>query len=431
MRKGFCTETAALLFCFAIIVTCRNGLAGEVNAGLQQRITDLENELREVKQAIGREPAAAQGRLPVWSTLDVQFSGYIKLDASYDSTDMNTGNYATWAESETGNQNDNMFNMTANQTRLRLVFKGPEVAGAQSSGKVETDFYGNGAGENKAGILVRHAFIKLDWPDSDCSLIAGQTSDLASPLAPETLNYTVFWNVGNIGYRRPQLRLTKGISISEGSRLKLEGAAFRSIGRAAPGLAATDDSGEDAGYPGGAARVSVAIRRPGGEDFVVGVSGHIAGEEAGNSSKHYKSWFVGLDMTAPINKALSLTGEIFNGQNLNQYFGGIGQGVNTATLKEIKTWGGWVGLKIKPGSLPQWRFNINAGLEDVDSGDLSVAVAPAAPQRKYNRAVSVNAIRSFGKHLEVGLELTDWLTKYKGAASGDGYRAQASLIYTF
>lgn len=429
MSKGLCSGTVpTLFFCLVMIVTCQNGLAGEINADLQQRVTDLENELRELKEAIGREPAIAPGRLPVWSTLDVQFSGYMKLDASYDSTDMNTGNFATWAESEAGNRNDNMFNMTANQTRLRLVLKGPEVAGAQSSGKVETDFYGTGAGENRPGILVRHAFMKLDWPDSNCSLIAGQTSDIASPLVPETLNYTVFWNVGNIGYRRPQLRLTKDVPISQGSRLKLEGAAFRSIGRAAAGLMATDDTGEDAGYPGGAARVSVAIRRPGGKDFVVGVSGHIAGEEAGNSSKHYKSRFVGLDMAAPINKALSLKGEIFKGQNLNQYFGGIGQGVNAATREEIKTWGGWVGLNIKPGSLPQWRFNINAGLEDVDNGDLSVAV-PA--QRKYNRAISANAIRSFGKHLEVGLEVTDWLTKYKGAAAGDGYRVQTSLIYNF
>ena len=35
---------------------------------------------------------------------------------------------------------------------------------------------------------------------------------------------------------------------------------------------ATDDTGEDAGYPGAAARISAAVKRPGGRTFEVGVS---------------------------------------------------------------------------------------------------------------------------------------------------------------
>jgi len=387
-----------------------------------ERITKLENEVETLKDTLGQGLAAAPGRFPVWASLPIQFSGYIKLDASYDSTAIHPGNYALWAKSESGNKNDNRFNMTANQTRLRVALDGPEIGAAKSSGIFEVDLYGNGSAENKPGLLVRHAFFKLDWPASDLSLLAGQTSDLFSPLVPDTLNYTVLWNAGNIGYRRPQLRLTKSLGISDAAELKLECSAFRTVGTTFNGV----DGGTDAGYPGGAGRISVAVKRPGGKKLVVGVSGHCAPEESGLGSKHYKSWSAGVDLSAPVNQALALKGEIFKGQNLSNYFGGLGSGINTTLRREVESWGGWIGVGIRPRSLPNWRFNVNAGLEDINADDLTNGA-----DGKYNRAISANAIRSFGKNLDLGLEVTDWLTKYKNGDEGDGWRVQGSVMYKF
>jgi hypothetical protein len=97
-----------------------------------------------------------------------------------------------------------------------LNFSTPTANGIETSGKLEIDFYGGGP-ENKNLPMMRHAFMKLDWPKRGFSILAGQTSDVISPLVPSTVNYSVAWWVGDIGYRRPQLRLTKAFKAGANS----------------------------------------------------------------------------------------------------------------------------------------------------------------------------------------------------------------------
>ena len=53
-------------------------------------------------------------------------------------------------------------------------------------------------------LMMRYAYLKV-CSDKDY-LLAGQTSDVISPLVPTTVNYTVLWNCGNIGYRHLQIQ---------------------------------------------------------------------------------------------------------------------------------------------------------------------------------------------------------------------------------
>jgi len=174
----------------------------------------------------------------------VNLYGYTKLDACYDTSRTSAGNFAQWVEP--GKDNDNQFNMTARQTRLGLNFSGPSEDGVRTSGRLELDFYGGGA-ENKNLPMMRHAFMQLDWPKSGFSILAGQTSDLISPLVPSTVNYSVAWWVGDIGYRRPQLRLTQSFNMGVASQLLFQLAAVRAIG------------GEDAGWPGFQGRTALSF----------------------------------------------------------------------------------------------------------------------------------------------------------------------------
>jgi len=64
------------------------------------------------------------------------------VDASYDTSRVNPGD---WVNSQATNDNDNEFNLTANETRLGFNFTGPKTATMETSGKVEFDFYGSGA----------------------------------------------------------------------------------------------------------------------------------------------------------------------------------------------------------------------------------------------------------------------------------------------
>ena len=140
----------------------------------------------------------------VTSGLKTNFSGYIKLDASYDTGRVNPGDYARWVSP--GDLESGQTEMHARQTRLWWTFTQPDIEGIKVTGKLEFDFFGGGA-DNKYLLLFRHAFAKIQWEKSNIYVLAGQTSDVISPLVPTTVNYAVAWWAGDIGYRRPQIRL--------------------------------------------------------------------------------------------------------------------------------------------------------------------------------------------------------------------------------
>ncbi len=136
--------------------------------------------------------------------------------------------------SEATRRNDDEFNLTANQTRLGFKIAGPASETMKASGKIEFDLFGNYASENKAKLQMRHAYMTLLWPQTDLSLIVGQTWDVISPLNPNTLNYSVLWDVGNVGYRRPQIRLTKGLPLNDKVSVKLRARSSAPSGEPIP-----------------------------------------------------------------------------------------------------------------------------------------------------------------------------------------------------
>ena len=398
------------------------------NAELRQRLERLEDAMYDVKSMITEQPeviAETEGEtFGIRSKYDVELYGFIKLDAAYDDSRTSVGNFARWAESESTNDDDDEFNMTANQTRLGLKFRGPDTGEIKTSGKVEVDFYGGGS-ENKAHPFMRHAYLQLDWPNKDLSLIAGQTWDVISPLNPSTLNYPVAWWAGNIGYRRPQIRLTKQCDVGQDSRMLLAGAVTRTIGEDGP--FDPGDTGEDAGFPTLQGRAALTFPALAGKKATVGVSGHWGEEEydtdAADHGEDLETWSANVDLALPINDWLMFKGEAWTGENLDAFLGGIGQGVNTTTLEEIESTGGWAALAFGP--FDKWRYNVGASIDDPDNGDLNDG------DRSQNYAVWGNAIYSITEAVKVGLELSYWDTEYKNADDGDDVRVQTSFIYNF
>ncbi|MHC4622414.1 MAG: DcaP family trimeric outer membrane transporter [Planctomycetota bacterium] len=468
MRKVNILVVAVLLTGTAVCRADTSSQLARENAELRMRVERLERELEELKQMVMQQAGAQQTQTdqtvstepelkpeeapeskvyevektaeatqedtvtkkPVWSELDIQLYGYVKLDAAYDSSRVDTGNFARWVESETTNKNDDQFNMTANQTRFGLKIKGPHDGEIETSGRAEIDFYGGGA-ENKPEVMMRHAYMTLNWPQERFNIIAGQTSDVISPLYPYTLNYTVAWWAGNIGYRRPQIRLTKSLGLAKDADLKLEGALARTIGLRSDDFADTPgDAGEDTGFPGAQGRVSVTFPWLGYKPTTLGFSGHWAKEEldtsASGDSRHFDSWSLNLDLTQPFNKWLTVKGELFTGENLSAYLGSIGRGVNTTSFEEIGSRGGWLAASLEPWQ--KWQLNLGASVEDVDADDLAGITVDA---RKYNRSIFGNAIYSLNQNTQIGFELSQWHTEYDNQDDGDSVRAQTSFIYRF
>lgn len=424
-----------------VMCVCDHALANadlaEENAELKNRVSTLEEQVQDLTAALSPEQqskvdAAADGKKSIWSKLDVQLYGFIKGDASYDNSRTTTGNYVVWVDNESGRGNDDEFNMTANETRLGLNINGPQDTGMQTSGKVEFDFYGSGAAENKAKIQMRHAYVQLRWPDRGLSLLAGQTWDVIAPLNPTTLNYTVMWDVGNIGYRRPQIRLTKDVMLSGERSLKFEGAISRTIGRDVTIVGVTSESGEDAGFPTLQGRVGMTTPWLEAGPTTFGVSGHTGQEEydtsaTSGSNRDFDSWSINFDLLQPITSWMTLKTEVFTGENLDSYLGGIGQGVRTVPGgghdREISSKGGWCALALGPWD--PWSFNTGIGIDDVDRDDVN------AGDRTLNRVVFANAIYALNEHADVGVELSHWRTDYRGSGDADDVRLQTSLKYKF
>ena len=409
------------------------------NAQLRRRVETLEKQVEQL-QATVKPPVAETapvpppssaaglepGKKPFWSTLDIQFYGYLKLDAAWDSSGVNPGDYVLYTER--GRQGDDEFNITARQTRLGLKIQGPATGDMKASGVVEADFYGSAGAENKANVLLRHAYMVFDWPDNQFSLLAGQASDVISPLYPNTLNYTVLWDAGNIGYRHPQVRLTQQFRVGNDVTLELAGAISRTIGDAEL-LNPAFTPGANAGFPTLQGRAGLTFPGPGFKPTTVGVSGHW-GREQYSSDEKFDSWSLNLDVLQPICPVVTVKGEAYVGENLDDYFGGIGQGVRTRTVsgttlfeRAIGDRGGWVAVALGPWDA--WSFNVGAGLDEVESDDVDTL------GRTSNRSLFANAIYALNKSADIGVELSQWRTDFKNADDVDDVRIQTSFIYKF
>lgn len=342
------------------------------------------------------------------------FSGYFKGDAIYDANRAYPGNFALWIPYG-GSEDDDAMHVTARETRLGLNFSWCEN-GYTTNAKLECDFYGLGAQpsglnamENKATSMLRHAFLEVTkgrW-----SILAGQTSDVISPLVPKTVNYTVCWAQGNIGYRRPQIRISTWAGLGEKAKLKAAVAASRTLGSDLDhdGI----DDGMDAPLPTVQGRLGAYMKFGDGGSAGVGVSGHYGIEKWGvDDSTETESWSINSDLRVVVNKRVSLAGEFFMGQNLGTYFGGILQSVNPMK-NEIFTMGGWGMVSVKPHD----RLTVNAGyaFDDPDDEDFELPEDFTHTFRDKNSVVFGNLMYAVTSTVtamfEVSYLKTEYLTK--------------------
>ena len=404
------------------------------NADLQKKIDQLDKELQGLKKAVSEQTGQTMEELPkpVWSNLNIQLYGYLKLDAAYDTSRINNGDYAKWVDPQNLYGDDDQFNMTARETRLGMLINGPDNGEMKTSGRVEVDFFGPGASENQARIMMRHAYLKLDWPEERFNIIAGQTSDVISPLYPRTVNYSVGWWTGNIGYRRPQIRLTKEMDFVTGGYLKLEGAVTGTFDRDDFAVDPDNpiDPGPYSGVPTLQGRASITAPMFGAQEATIGMSGHWGREEydinVGND-KEFDTWSLNLDYTQPVCSKVEIQAELFTGEDLAAFLGGIGQGVtffaDENRYKEVGSKGGWIAASLGPWG--KKKFNVGVAVDDVDRNDVNVG------GRTLNRSVFGNVYYALNKQTDVAFELSHWRTDYRGPGDADSMRAQLAFIYKF
>ena len=435
-EKGFVyfKNSSLMLILFAVLLFIPQHVSADAeNDMLKARIEKLENELKELKSIINKKDTGTADKTTAKPSAPgsskgfvIKPYGYVKLDASYDDSKVATGNYVVYVPSEGTVENDNEFNFTARQTRIGLDVTAPEFDGWKAKGKVEIDFYGDGptAHETKAEPFMRHAFLEVS--KEGLSFIAGQTWDVISPLNPSTVNYPVGWGAGNIGYRRPQVRVSYNKSFNSNTGLLTQFALSRTTGMTNEDLdGGGQNDGEDSGFPTMQGRVALTTPGLAGKKTVIGISGHYGQEEVdwAGAETDLASWSGNVDFNIPLSERFTLSGEAFIGENIDDYFGGAIQGVNTVTRDEISSTGMWAQIKFIADK--KWQYNAGFGLDNPDYDDINDGM------RDKNSFYFLNTMVKVLPNITLGFEYTRWITEYKNAEDGTDNRFQTSATFSW
>lgn len=357
----------------------------------------------------------------VVSKFEAQFYGYLKFDMIYDDSETFFGNINFWANPENVG-NDDQFNFTANQTRFGFSVKGPGVFGGAPKGVIEMDFYGGG-NENTPNPRLYRAFLEVKWPS--LYILIGQDWDTHSTLYPTCLNFGYLATAGNIQYRRPQLRIVKSLQLTPKSSIKIASAIARTIASDLDGFGIND--GDDAGFPTYEGRISYENRLFANVPLTLAFSGHYGQEEVDwtgpGADIKYSSWSLNSEFIIPLLTFAYLKGEFFYGSNLDAYFGGISQGINSTTRKAIKARGGW--LQMTMNISRPLKINLGGGVDrtfksHVTDGD-----------RYQNIVAYGNAYYSLTDNLTAAFEYSHFRTHYKNSSNGDDNRFHTAFIYSF
>ncbi len=442
----------------AVDVEKINALKQE-NEQLKSQLMQIQDEMKAMKEVVSdlaKQQKQINQKLPTFKDLfqskyKVKFYGYIKFDAIWNSSKVAALDGASfWAlPKNSTNAHDDEFSMTARQSRLGFIVQGPKDDVIKKMARLEMDFYGaNDRPErgDRAHLRMRHAYLKLDFPN-DWSLLAGQTWDVVSPLAPHILDFGVRASCGDMAYRSPQIRLTKIFRLKKEKQVKVELAlsdpkdAFDrwdwvnvpsgSLGHA-----------QDSGLPFAQARVSVKFNNWTDKPMELGLSGFYGKTEydvfINNDKSHERvdAWAGNVDYQIPLTEKLKLIGEAHYGSNLGTMYGGIGETVVIANpfggrsmdVYPIRSYGAWTQLLAKINK--KWSASIGYGFTKNDD-DVFKKDTLGVNYRKYNRAIFGNVFYNITKDVMAGFELTHYLTSYSNGDNGKALRAMFSLIYKF
>lgn len=361
--------------------------------------------------------------------LTLKVYGYVKLDAAYDTQKTSAGDALFYVLPKVNGESDNEFNMTARETRLGLELAGPDVECLKTTGKIEADFYGNGGSQNSPNLRLRLAYLDVAMP-SGTAVRAGQDWETFLTVIPRTVNIAIMADVGTIGLRRPQFRVTQDIPIYDKTKLVAKVAAARTIGEDIDG--GMQDDGADSGYP--SVQYNVCLETPllTAKATKLSVSGHWGNETLDSTVsnvvvdtdvKDYNTWSVIGSLFLPLHQNIALQGTIWQGKNLDTYYGGIGQGINKTLQKGIGARGGYIQLITDLTDRLNW--NMAYGIDDPDNQDLNDG------NRSKNQTVLTSVYYKITSAVTAAFEYYYMTTSYKGQSAASDNRFQGAMIYKF
>lgn len=314
--------------------------------------------------------------------------GFFKFDATYQDNPMNSLIAPRYAKFGDGNYT----NFTAMNSRFGLKLSGLEIGnGWKVKGNFEFDLF-DGSSRNQMKLRTRHAYFSLSKGNS--SFLAGQYWDLFSPIGPTTLMTNGYlWNVGNLGFRRAQIRYTY---------------TYSNISFAISLNDPTSNGAIETGLPLIQARAGLKFGN--NEKYKVGISGAYGKDRNTETQLVYENDVniigLGIDWIIPFTDCLTIKGELGIGKNLSIFLSRANVYNNTIN-KEFegkKVISFWSELLYKVKKINVWLGYSFENLTDEDQ--LSTG------SLKDTSCILSGVKYTLGKGVSFGLEYAHFLSKH-------------------
>jgi hypothetical protein len=342
--------------------------------------------------------------------------GYVRAEGYYDTESVAAGDWLLLvANDKTAGRDIGQLGMSARHTRVGIKLSGIEIKdGMDVFGKIEIDFAGgfpnSGTAARQPLLRLRLAYIGIKSGNWEYRF--GQDWAIISAPFPNTANFVVGAAAGNLWMRMQQASL----SYKTGA-MKLTGSVNRGISGnnkysafTSSDLDANGD-GEKTGLPFVMGRLDYNKKAVG-----ISVFGHTGWEDIADLSgkiNRVTSWSGAVAVRIEGGK-MRLRAKVFQGENLNSFFGGIIQGhvALANTVENVAAMGGWVDLTVKLNS--KWSTALGAGMDDPDDEFLT----PLA-SRDLNEFIWGNIQFSPVKNLKFMFETNYMRTTYVEDAAGN------------
>jgi hypothetical protein len=314
------------------------------------------------------------------------------------------------------------FDMHARQTTMYFALMGPEMGNFRSGGLIVFNLYNTSVVADRYGFLPYQAYGELK--NETWRLAGGLQADIFAPVLPTVLPFSYLMGSGNTGVFRGQLRAERFYYPSADEQITLIGG----ISEATPTIIndSTIVTGspaltEDNGWPNVEVRLAWAVGQPqqvgleAKRPFEVGISavvGQIRTTLAAPLTRVVDDvWGMALDARWQVNDRWGFSGEVFHGQTLGTFGGGVFQNVNTLTFTPVHSTGGWG--QVDYYFTPCLHSHFGLGIDDPADSELFLA------QIARNRTVFANLIWDMNQSFRVAGELTFRDTDYIGPAALD------------
>lgn len=462
-----------------------------------------------------------------------QLYGFVKLDAVYNTASVLNAESPLWANSNTdlravpgGTDRHGSFIMSARTSRLGFIINGPKVfLGGETMARFECDFWGGlpdvGASIRTSEMRIRLAYIKVTWP-SQTYILAGNDWMLGTPLycLPDMAAFLPLTGAGLLFMREPQvaigqtvgpkafnMTLDASVALAQGNDGKGATADFFNPG---PRGSSNDNQlyntgvGEASKQPSYKARITFRVNPLDKVNIILGGTGQymqekhalrLVGREGSvnipqlsaaelayvtnnpyaYAQKMVDSWFLQGFASFKI-FFVRLSGHFFTGENIDTFFGGIGQGVTkrfegwlydsvnnpynlpiTPHIDPISSMGGWAELlfDFREFNVP-FTISAGAGMEKVRKstlaseylfvpqnatlysaptatliGNIYSYLSPASSYRTSNMVKWVNFWWYWSTQYRWGVEAEYYQTKYLAKQSGNNWKIHSAFQFVF